>query len=304
MLLLLIGGGYYLYKTGKLDEILSKFNQNQKAPAPQPQQQQQRKAQQAAPKVIRRHHPAQAPAPTTGTGTSPAPTTGGGGAGSYPSAGKSCTVTSGGELEDHNGPRREWQIQCGTNFLNTEAIGYFLVPNGSDTISVKLRGPKHSSPTAEKDMCNNIHYFGFGSKKSSAPFGKQAGHTAEYCEFGTPVFPMPDILGKWVGVKAVEYNVGNGVQFESYIDFPEGSGWKLFAKHVDTGGQGTCKGPASQPYLKSPCSTGQVSIGFRIDGSANAQGKKMTAREIAAPGGAAKTTKTAYAKSYYITAPY
>jgi len=209
-----------------------------------------------------------------------APAAGGGGA---VAVGKSCGVTDGGELEDHDGPRREWQVEC-ADFLNTEATGFFLVPDGSDTISIKLRGPRHSSPTTDKDMCNNIHYFGFGDKISTAPFGKQAGHTAEYCTFGSWTTPMPDIIGKWVGVRAVEYNSGNGVVFKSYIDMTgTGSAFKLYAQATDTGGLGTCKGPASPANTKATCSISPVVIGFRIDGSPNVKSRGILVKEIAPP---------------------
>lgn len=146
-----------------------------------------------------------------------------------------CTNVSDGEKEQ-GGDRREPQIACGFDFLNTEGTVYFRTSGTiNDTLSVKLRGPKHSSPTPESDMCNIIHYIALGSN-SSEPFGKQAGHTAEYCEFGGSSVKAPD--GTWVGVKAIEWNEGSGVHFLTYLDNPEGSGWKLAADTVDNGDQG------------------------------------------------------------------
>lgn len=241
------------------------------------------------------------PGPPAGGGGAPPPTTtfpmlpthppagGGGGAGPpvtggqiYRTAGKVCTNVTDGGLEMHGEPRIEPQIACGANFQDAEVTGYFMVPDGSDTISLKMHGPKHSG-IPDADMCNNIHYFPFGGN-STKPFGKQIHHTGEYCEFGSPLFPLPNFLGKWIGVKAVEWNQGNTVHMESWIDFPEGSGWKKWAVFDDNGTNNGCK-IAKAPFLKSPCSPHPVSIGYRIDGSAGTKYKNLSAREIAPGGG-------------------
>lgn len=196
-----------------------------------------------------------------------------------------CTNVSDGDREQ-GGDRREPQIACGFNFLNTEATVYINTHDINDTLSIKLRGPKHSDPTPESDMCNNIHYVNLGDEDKK-PFGKQAGHTAEYCEFGSPVVKVPD--NTWVGVKAIEWNESNGVHFQTWIENPEGSGWKLAADIIDTGGLGSCSGPASDPYTTSPCAGSRpVSIGFRVDGLNENDGdvefKNMSVREIQPPG--------------------
>lgn len=192
-----------------------------------------------------------------------------------------CNNVSDGGLEQ-GGDRKEPQIACNFPFLNTEATVYVNYHGINDTLSVKLRGPKHGGGTAEADMCNNIHYVGLGGAKPA--FGKQAGHTAEYCEFGNSI-GIPE--NQWVGVKAVEWNEGNGVHFQTWLQVPEGSQWKLAADATDNGNAGSCSGPASAPYTKSPCSKGPVSIGFRVDGlkgGGDVQFKNLSVREIA-PGG-------------------
>ena len=148
-------------------------------------------------------------------------------------------------------------------------------------------------------MCNNIHYFGLGG--GAAAFGKQAGHTAEYCE-GGPSISLP--AGQWVGAKAIEWNEGNGVRMQSWVQIPEGSQWKLVADTVDSGNLGNCSGPAKAPYTKSPCSKGQVSIGFRVDGlkgGGDVQFKNLSVREITPGGGRAAAARVHRAYDTIIT---
>lgn len=210
----------------------------------------------------------------------------------YPSAEPlhECDNISDGEIEQ-DGDRREPQIACGHNFLNTEATAYINYSGVSDTLSIKLRGPKHSG-IPDSDMCNDIHYFNLGSNNTAA-FGKQAGHTAEYCEFGSALESLPE--NTWVGVKAIEWNEGSGVHFQSWIENPAGSGFKLVADEVDNGGAGSCQGPAREAYTTSPCQDvgHPVSIGFRVDGlsgGGNVQFGNLSVREIAPPAAALTTT--------------
>ena len=90
-------------------------------------------------------------------------------------------VTGGGDVESHgfhsggHSKRREWEIT--TPHLNCEVTGYFKVTEKKeDTISIKLRGPKHSDPVPESDQCANIHYIPFSGKKGGKVFGKQCPH--------------------------------------------------------------------------------------------------------------------------------
>lgn len=295
--LLILGGGYWLYSTGQLNQFLS----GAKLPTiPGPRQQEY-----TPPPPPPKQSAPQAP-PQTITGARSV-----GGDKIYPDASPphACNNVSDGGLEQ-GGDRKEPQIACGFPFLNCEATVYINYHGINDTLSVKLRGPKHGGGTAEADMCNNIHYIGLGGAKPA--FGKQAGHTAEYCEFGNSI-SIPE--NQWVGVKAIEWNEGNGVHFQTWLQVPEGSQWKLVADAVDNGGSGSCKGPASAPYTKSPCSTGQVSIGFRVDGlksGGDVQFKNMSIREISRGSGPSSTVgggnigggrstvikKVAYAKAY------
>ena len=222
--------------------------------------------------------------------TTTQPTTGGGGpiqgGQIYPDASPAheCHDVTDGGLEQ-GGDRREPQIDCGFDFLNTEATVYVNVSGVNDTLSVKLRGPRHGGSTPEAEMCNNIHYIALGSNSTEA-FGKQSHHTGEYCEFGGSSVKIPD--GVWVGVKAVEWNEGSGVHLQTWLDNPEGSGWKLAADATDNGGAGSCQGQAREAFTTSPCQGGSqpVSIGFRVDGlsgGGSVEFKGMSAREIAIP---------------------
>jgi hypothetical protein len=200
---------------------------------------------------------------------------------------QACNNVSDGELEQ-DGDRKEPQIACGFNFLNVEAIAFINYHGINDTLSIKLRGPKHSG-IPDDDMCNSIHYINLGSE-SRAAFGKQSGHTAEYCDFGDPIPAIPE--NTWVGVKAVEWNEGSGVHMQTYLQNPEGSPWVLAAEIVDNGDVG-CGGEdprAGVPYTTSPCQDvgHPVSTGFRVDGlsgGGDVEFKNLSVREITPPTG-------------------
>ena len=200
-----------------------------------------------------------------------------------------CTNVTDGEKEQ-GGDRREPQIACGFNFLNTEATAYIRTHDVNDTLSIKLRGPKHSG-IPDDHMCNNIHYISLGNENKK-PFGKQSGHTKEYCAFGSPVVKIPDNV--WVGIKAIEWNSADNksVHFQTWIQNPEGSEWKLAAETIDSGntGCGSSDPRAGKPYTTSPCQDvgHPVSIGFRVDGlkgGGDVEFKKLSVREINPYGG-------------------
>ena len=201
----------------------------------------------------------------------------------YPSAADphEYTTTTDGELEQ-DGDRKEPQLASGFNYLNTEATIYINYHGVNDTLSIKLRGPKHSG-IPDADMCNNIHYINLGSGGNQA-FGKQWGHTEVYCEFGGSQVSIPENV--WVGVKAIEWNEDSGLHFQTWIENPEGAGWTLAADAVDSGSAGDCSGGAANPYTTSPCASDSVSIGFRVDGlsgGGDVEFKGASVREIAVP---------------------
>lgn len=205
------------------------------------------------------------------------------------------TTTTDGELEQ-DGDRKEPQLVSGFNYLNTEATIYINYHGINDTLSIKLRGPKHSG-IPDSDMCNNIHYCNLGSGGNQA-FGKQWGHTEVYCEFGDTQVSIPENV--WVGVKAIEWNdPAGGVHFQTWLENPEGSGWQLAADAVDSGSAGDCTGGAADPYLESPCASDSVSIGFRVDGlsgGGDVEFKDASVREIAVPPAALQTAPAAGAR--------
>ena len=139
-------------------------------------------------------------------------------------------------------------------------------------------------------MCNNIHYINLGSENKN-PFGKQSGHTQEYCDFGSPSVKIPD--NTWVGVKAIEWNSSDGksVHFQTWIKNPETAEWKLAAETIDNGSSTGCGGSdprAGEPYVTSPCQglDYPVSVGFRVDGlsgGGDVEFKNLSVREIKAP---------------------
>lgn len=196
-------------------------------------------------------------------------------------------TTGGGDVEHHSyesggsSDRREWEIK--TPHLNCEVTAYFKVTEKKeDTISIKLRGPKHGDGVPESDQCCNIHYIPFSGKKDGKVFGKQCPHT-KYCDFGKGNFDLGDIRNKWIGVKAIEWNEGNGVHFQTWVDLERNDTWQLWAEIVDNGDAGDCEKDNKKPFVTSPPKGHHdVLVLLRVD-TADIEATDISLREITPP---------------------
>ncbi len=205
----------------------------------------------------------------------------------YPDAAKPffSESTGGGKAEYHNYAsgggswRREWEITA--PHLNAEVTAYFLVTEKKeDTISVKLRGAKHTGD--EFNACNYIHYVPFSA---AGPYiGKQCPHTSYYEAKGiVPKFALGDIRGQWIGVKSIEWNEGPYVHLQTWIDIGlKTNQWKLWVDTVDSGNIGLKD--ALEPFTRSPWRGNlPATVLLRVDTKA-VDAQLISLRAITAPG--------------------
>jgi hypothetical protein len=169
-----------------------------------------------------------------------------------------------------------------TDWKNTEMTGYFKVTSSSqgDGISFVTRSARHSNGVHEgcggSSYHNNIRFDG------TFQFKKEMWHV-NYDSLSPTKSGIGSVFNKWVGFKAVVYNLPDGnVKLESYVDKDATNNWQKVQELVDSGNWGNdmthcnAKKPGAQITWGSPMpifkSTG-VTYDF----------KKFSIREIVPP---------------------
>ena len=109
-------------------------------------------------------------------------------------------------------------------------------------------------------------------------------HTLSTCDFGSPAnFELGDIRNKWIGVKAIEWNEGNGVHFQTWVDLERNDTWQLWADILDKGNVGDCKEDTKDPFLTSPPKGNwPATVLLRVD-TADVEAEDISLREITPP---------------------
>lgn len=287
MLVLVLGGGYYLYSTGKLDEILNKFKlpAQSATPTPAPQQKQ------AAPKVIRRHHPAQAPGTPTSAPAPTGPTTGLSGSKTgktiYPVIAPiantgDVTIRGGG-----NSFRDNIGYPC--NKCARESSWIFSPGTGGDW-SLKLGS--HGDEGGKETL---IELGNIDTGKGGGEWQCEGPHMT-YKGVSGGSGKAPAIAGKpQVGAKAVTWPLGgNKVHHEIWMDMTgTGNSWQ---KVAEFSGAATGCNAITCPVPGSKCQDT-----LRMDGP---KGHKFISRSMVEirPGGGAGAAKMAAVAR--VTAPY
>jgi hypothetical protein len=145
-------------------------------------------------------------------------------------------------LEAWSPPNEKW--------LNVEITGYAKMNSGSALIQLYSRGGHHFSDP--DNACEGSAYKARLYGNGNAAWVKEVNHPAYTSNKGTNDATEKQLTNKWVGFKAVIYNVvENGktyVRMESYIDddvtgangnLVVKNDWKLASVYVDKGGWST-----------------------------------------------------------------
>ena len=119
---------------------------------------------------------------------------------------------------------------------NVEITGYAKVLQDmgkDDSLVWYARGGKHSNdtPCQGTSLKSGIDVNGFSSWK------KEIWHTGGYTDERGKQKVTSSIFGKWIGWKAVIYNINHDrwVKMESYIDDGDNNNWRKVAELVDKG---------------------------------------------------------------------
>jgi hypothetical protein len=202
--------------------------------------------------------PIKLPLPEPGPGPSPGPIGGGTGFGSP-------EVSLHGLQSGGSAWRKQWEIH--KRYLNCQFQGYFLIPSGSDYISIKLRGGPHTSSSPKEGCCYIISVPHRGGNKNN--FSKECPHPV-YDKFTVPTqFSLGSIIGKWTGIRAQVFNVSNGVKIRVYLDTENNGNWRLWYDITDTGQYGS--GDKKPPFTRSPWNGTNPQAIVRIDANSQSQ---------------------------------
>jgi len=142
-------------------------------------------------------------------------------------------------------------------------------------------GEKHN----EDVPCEGTSYHATARFDGQCGFKKEIWHTGGYTALRPEPTPKPWATvpeGKWIGLKYVCRNAGDGkqVKLELYVDADEKNEWKLVSEHTDKGGWRGQKPGCDKPqdYI---ITEGRPTVYFRTD-QVDVELKKFSAREIPA----------------------
>jgi hypothetical protein len=150
-------------------------------------------------------------------------------------------------------------MQSSNDWKNVEITGYFKVnsftdskQNGGPHIELVARGGRSTNDIGTIDglsrQCEATTYHSNSYVDGRVKFEKDLEHTIGYTN-GDPEkqHSMTPLLGRWIGIKAVFYNLPNGkVRLEQWIDENSNNNWHRVLKFTDNGnwggGQPNCGG--------------------------------------------------------------
>jgi hypothetical protein len=186
-------------------------------------------------------------------------------------------------------------MQSPNDWKNVEMTGYFKInsftsseKNGAAHIELVARGGKNTNNknliNGFSEQCESTTYHSNTYETGRVKFEKDLEHTQGYTteDKQRPNAIKEPILGRWIGIKAVFYNLANtnnSVNLEQYIDDNSDNNWHRVLSYVDNGhwGGGTpnCGGSDTQVITWG----GPIAI-FRWDNIDDMDIKNFSIREI------------------------
>jgi hypothetical protein len=120
---------------------------------------------------------------------------------------------------------------------NIEMTGYTKVLSASSidaALDWYARGRMHISSSP----CEGVAYHAGLRADGSIYWQKEIWHTGGYTEFRSNITATHSLLGRWVGFKAIMYNINNdsAVRLQTYLDANATNHWRKVADVVDNGG--------------------------------------------------------------------
>jgi hypothetical protein len=179
-------------------------------------------------------------------------------------------------------------MQAPNDWKNIEMTAYVKLnsftsstTNGAAHFEFEARGGTHTGGAL---TCQGTAYHSNFYETGRSKFEKELEHTAGYTK-GDPEIPnvCAKLDGRWIGVKAVYYNLKNGsVRLEKWIDDKADNNWKLVHSYVDDGNWGGGK-PNCNGSDKTIITWGGPIATFRWDNLSDVDFKNLSVREIKPP---------------------
>jgi hypothetical protein len=185
-------------------------------------------------------------------------------------------------------------MQSQNDWKNVEMTGYFKInrftnsdKNGPAHIELVARGGKNTDNNnlvnGLSKQCEATTYHSNIYETGKVKFEKDLMHTQGYTtnDIQIPNTTKEPLLGRWIGIKAVFYNLSdnNSVKLEQYIDDNSNNNWHKVLSYIDNGhwGGGTpnCGGSDTQVITWG----GPIAI-FRWDNIDDMDIKNFSIREI------------------------
>ena len=184
-------------------------------------------------------------------------------------------------------------MQSLNDWKNVEMTGYFKInhftnseSNGKAHIELVARGGKNTNDktliNGLSEQCESTTYHSNTYETGRVKFEKDLEHTQGYTTNDSEnlnAIKNP-IIGKWIGIKAVFYNLSDGsVRLEQYIDENSSNNWHRVLLYDDNGhwggGNPNCGGLDTQVITWG----GPIAI-FRWDNIDDMDVKDFSVREI------------------------
>jgi hypothetical protein len=120
---------------------------------------------------------------------------------------------------------------------NVEMTGYVKVVSATSSnaaLDWYARGRLHISSSP----CEGIAYHAGLRADGSVYWQKEIWHTGGYTDFRSNITATHSLLGRWVGLKVIMFNINNdsAVRLQTYLDVNATNHWKKVADVVDNGG--------------------------------------------------------------------
>jgi hypothetical protein len=183
---------------------------------------------------------------------------------------------------DHSKIAAKGYMQSPNDWKDVEITGYVKLNSGSgDNFAWYARGGRHTG-FGYPEGCEGVAYKGDLYYNGQTRWTKEQWHTGGYV-FGDYQKSMGPLNGKWVGFKAIMYNIQDAgkiaVKLEIWLDKNNDNKWTKVNERIDNGGwgnnDGECNGKPDQII------TWGGPIGsFRWDSASDVDIKDFSVREI------------------------
>lgn len=190
----------------------------------------------------------------------------------------SAGYSSGNINKNHGEIAARGYMMSPQDWRDFEATCYVkLQGNGDDQFVIYGRGGTHTG----SGNCEGFAYKADLYFSGKTRFAKEQYHV-EY-SFTNAKNAIGSIEGRWVGMKFICYNTGNGVQLEIWLDENNNNNWVMKDSRFDSGGWGSagghCDGDDDQVGI-----WGGPYVTFRWDNASSVELQKVSVREIAPSG--------------------